>query len=242
MGSFFKFIFISLSVIVLGGVLLLGYFGFVPIVSDLMGSNRPKDLGMRFSQENFDSALDKSKVEMKQLDPVSKEIISYQGSHDVKETFTDDELTAHANNKDWVGYPVSDVQVRINDNNTAEVSGILKLSQIQPFLQAMNISQTDFENALQKYHLPLRDIPFYAKGLGSASDNVLNIKMTNFELGKINVPQNILNQYQDELTNFGNSIMKSIPGFAVHEARFEDNSIYFDGSLPDVELTKRVSH
>lgn len=242
MSSVLKFIFISLLVIILVVVIVLGYFGFVPILSDLMGTNRPRDLGMRFSQENFDSALDKSKVEMKALDPANPKIISYQGSHDLKANFTDDELTAHANNKNWVGYPVSDVQVRINDNNTAEVSGVLKLTKIEPFLKALNISQQEFEKALTEYNIPLRDIPFYAKGYGTAADNKLDVTMTNFELGRIKVPENILNKYQDEVTNFGYSIIKSIPGFSVHEARFENNSIYFDGSLPDVELTKRSSY
>ncbi|MGB9842731.1 MAG: hypothetical protein ACPLN1_00060 [Caldisericia bacterium] len=36
-------------------VLILGYFGFVPFVSDLMGTNKPKNLGVTFTEKDFES-------------------------------------------------------------------------------------------------------------------------------------------------------------------------------------------
>lgn len=234
-----RYLFAFILLLTMGVVVALGYFGFMPGLSGLMGTNKPRDLGMEYSEASFNSALEKADVEMEELSASDPRMIAYEGSHKVKASFTDEELTSHANNRDWVGYPVSDVQVRINDDDTAEVSGILKLTQIQPFLQAMDVSQAEFEEALEKANIPLKDVPFYAKGFGTAEDNTLDITMTNFEVGRFPVPKNILDQYQDELTDFGHSIMRNIPGFSVNEARFEDGSIYFDGELPDVELTKR---
>ncbi len=239
MGTILKFLFGLFLVLILGVVLVLGYFGLIPGLSNLMGTNKPRDLGMKYSEASFQSALDKSAVEMATLPADDPRVIAYEGSHVVRTAFTDEELTAHAFDKNWVGYPVSDVQVRINDDNTAEVSGILKLAQISPFLQAMNISQADFEKAMAKISIPIKDMPFYAKGFGTAKNNTLDITMTNFEVGRFPVPQNILDQYQDELTQFGQDIMRNIPGFSVREARFENGALFFDGELPTIEYTKR---
>lgn len=239
MGSILRFLFVVILILAIGAVVLLGYFGLFPALSNIMGTNKPRDLGMQYSEASFRSALEKSDVEMRELPQSDPRIIAYEGSHPVEASFTDEELTAHAHNRDWVGYPVADMQVRINDDDTAEVSGVLKLTQIGPFLEAMNISQADFEKGLAEANIPLKDVPFYAKGFGSAQNNTLDITMTNFEVGRFPVPRGIIDQYQDELTDFGYSIMRNIPGFSVNEARFENGSIYFDGELPDVELTKR---
>jgi len=239
MADILKFLFIVFLILVLSAVGVLGYLGFIPGLSDVIGSNKPRNLGMQYSEASFKSGLEKAAVDLKTLSADAPQIISYEGSHKVKTSFTDEELTSHAAIKNWVGYPVSDVQFRINEDNTAEVSGILKLTQIAPFLQAMDISQADFEEAMKEVKIPLRDVPFYAKGYGTAANNSLDISVTNFEVGRFPVPQNLLSQYQDELADFGESIMRNIPGFSVNEARFEDGTIFFDGELPDVELTKK---
>jgi len=38
--------------IIVVAVLVLGYFGFVPGVSDLMGTNKPRNLGVSYSEVN----------------------------------------------------------------------------------------------------------------------------------------------------------------------------------------------
>ena len=62
--------------------------------------------------------------------------------------------------------------------------------------------------------------------------------MTNFEVGRFPVPKGLIDNYQDKLDQAAATIISRIPGFYVNEARFEDGTIYFDGKLPDVELTK----
>ena len=63
MGKDLKRVLIILGVIVfvllIGVVLALGSTGFVPIVSDLMGTNKPRDLGVSFSGVDYSSGLAK---------------------------------------------------------------------------------------------------------------------------------------------------------------------------------------
>ncbi len=222
----------------IAGVLALGYLGFIPRLSALMGTNKPRDLGMAVSEEKYESGLAKSKVEMKELSKSSTVSLKYEGSHDVKANFSDDELTAHAYNRNWADYPLGDLQVRINDDNTCEISGILKLTKVDGLLNALNISQSDYKKALEKANIPLADVTFYAKGFGTASNNTFDATLTNFEVGRFPIPKGLIDKYQDQIDQLGATVAKSIPGFYVKEARFENGSIYFDGSLPDKEFTK----
>jgi len=111
---------------------LLGYFGFIPGLSSLLGTDKPKDLGIKYTQMDYESALEKGGGELKKLPTTSTESILYEGSHKVKEKFTTQELTALAQEKEeWVDYPLENLQIRINDDDTCEIAGIIKLTKIQ---------------------------------------------------------------------------------------------------------------
>jgi hypothetical protein len=228
--------FLIVAILVAG---LLGYFGLIPGVSDLLGSNKPRDLGMTYSSESFSTGLAKGKVEMKTLEGTSSESLKYEGSHEVIDSFTDEELTSHAYNKEWENYPISDVQVRINDDNTCEVSGMIDLAKVDGLLSELNISQANYKKALESVNIPMKKMPFYAKGSGVALDNHLDASISTFELGRFPVPSSLLSKYGPMLMSFGDTVMSRIDGFSVKEARFENNAINFEGTLPDVEYTKK---
>lgn len=234
-----KLFFSLLLLLVLVGVLGLGYLGFIPAISKLMGTDKPRDLGMKFTQENYDSGIAKSGMKLDTLPTDSEVSVKYEGTHEVKNNFSDDEINAHLIKTSLSEFPFSQVQLRINDDNSCEVSGIVKLTQMENYLSIFGVSTGDFEKALEKVNIPLADVPFYAKGMGTARDNSLSLDFSNIEVGRFPVPSNIVNEYEDNLSQLGNTIMKSIDGFSVKEARFENNSIYFDGTLPDVEATRR---
>lgn len=234
----FKILIIPVILVVLVA-LALGYFGFIPGLSAVLGTNKPRDLGMVYSAQKYEEAVKKAKIEKKTLEPSNPVSVSYEGSHPVKEKFSDEELTSAAYNRDWVDYPISDVQIRINDDNTCEVAGMLDLKKMGRYVSMMGVSQEDYQTALEKAKIPFDVVPFYAKGFGEAKNDAGEGTLTNLEVGRFPVPKKLLDEYHDPLEQFGNVIINSIPGLSVNEARFEDGSIYFDGTLPDVEYTKR---
>ncbi len=225
------------SFIAILGIGVTTYFGIFPGLSDVLGTNKPRDLGMEFSQESWDSAYKKGGGEYKQLPKESKVSLSYEGKHDVKENFTAEELTSLGANKNWRDYPVSDLQVRINEDDTMEVSGVLKLTKMDSFLNSIGIGTEEYKKALEKVGIPLKDVPFYAKGFGTATNNNLDVTVSNFEIGRFPIPSNILNDYQDEAMDFGYKLMNNMNGFSLNEAKIENGSLHFDGTLPDVEYT-----
>ncbi len=234
-----KFLLVSILILILIVILVLGYFGFIPALSNLMGTNKPRDLGVMYSEEMYLSGLEKSGVEIKTLPISSGETISYEGSHSVTASFTDDELTSNSHWKEeWSDFPIREVQVRINDDNSAEVSGVLVLDKMDDFLATMNISPEGYREALSRAKIPITDIAFYGKGTGVARNNSLEISISAVEVGRFPVPIGIVDEYQDDLASFGETLMTRIPGFSVNEALFENGSIFFNGTLPDAELKR----
>jgi hypothetical protein len=54
---------IGVVAIVVISVIVLGYLGFVPGVSNIFGSNKPEKLGTTFTQQDYQSAITKSGVQ-----------------------------------------------------------------------------------------------------------------------------------------------------------------------------------
>lgn len=59
MKTFFKFVGFLILILIIVVILLLGYLGFVPGVSAIFGSNKPRDLGITHTQADLDSAQTK---------------------------------------------------------------------------------------------------------------------------------------------------------------------------------------
>ena len=54
--KFLKGLAITIGVLVIVVVLVLGYLGFVPGVSNIFGSNKPRDLGVTYTAADYASA------------------------------------------------------------------------------------------------------------------------------------------------------------------------------------------
>ena len=64
----FKLLLIILLIIVVGAVLLLGYLGFIPGLSTIFGSDKPRDLGVKYTYADYVSAAQKNKVKIAVVD------------------------------------------------------------------------------------------------------------------------------------------------------------------------------
>ena len=60
-----KFLLFLLLIIILIPVFALGFMGFVPGLSAILGTDKPRDLGIKYSQEDLKSIRSKSHIEYK---------------------------------------------------------------------------------------------------------------------------------------------------------------------------------
>ena len=109
-------------------ILALGYFGFMPGVSTMFGGDKPRDLGVRFTQADLESYHAKRQGQVVLMAPGAPPASSmaYAGSVDVRTSYTSEELTPVAAERagQWAYWPITDWQIKIGQDGTVESSGM----------------------------------------------------------------------------------------------------------------------
>ena len=137
---------VGLAVTVIVVVLVLGYFGFVPGLSEALGANTPKDLGVRPTSADLQSANAKLGVTYSTLpaEAQGKTSLVETGTHPIDVKLTSEEITALLNDhaSKWKYYPIDHIQVRINADNTVEVSGVLRVDRWKGYADAIELPES----------------------------------------------------------------------------------------------------
>lgn len=154
---------ISASIVIVALLAVL----FAQVAPDILKSAglTPKDLGVKWTNADYDSILKKTGV--KADDPPagadrSKYEDLYTGNKDIDWTLTESEITAWLNKETHPGYwPFDNMQFKIYPGNVIEASMSLNPTLIMTWPEVMDNMPLDIKNFLS--HLPF-DIPLYVKG------------------------------------------------------------------------------
>ena len=237
MKRFLKWLSITLGVLIIIIVLVGGYFGLVPGVSSIFGSDKPRDLGVTYTEADRLSGRAKAGWEVVELssDLPPEESYSFSGQNAVDTTFNERELTAWANDP-WAYFPLSDCQVRVNDDNTVEFSGKLHIGALKEWIDAMGVTD-DYSELIDNY---LRwfmwgNPPFYVKMSASvANGQVINPQIYSAQVGRFSIPQSLIENNINELVAYAEWQANNIDGFSVDTVEVVDGGIRFVGTMPAV--------
>ena len=83
-------IIVSILVVI---VLVAGYFGFVPGISQAMGANKAKDLGIKFTQEDLDKARQIANIDLQDLSEGNTSL-GFSGQQEITGDYTSEMITA----------------------------------------------------------------------------------------------------------------------------------------------------
>jgi len=230
-------IFIGIVSVVLVLVLVAGYFGFVPGISNIFGSNKPVDLGITYTQADYQSARAKGNIQRIDLPAGAppEQSLSFAGQQSANVTLTDNEVTALIDEKVWAYFPLKNCQVRFNADSSAEFSGILLLDTLKDYARARGVSEEDFNTVLDRvgtFAIIQKEMPFYIKGTGSVVNGVISFNTSAFKLGRLSIPTDQINGHKDELLRALQSDVLSIPGFSVKNFSISNGQMHFEGTLP----------
>ncbi|BCX14600.1 MAG: hypothetical protein KatS3mg088_283 [Patescibacteria group bacterium] len=227
-------IFLSLIfAVVLGGLLVGGYFGVVPYFSSLFGSDKPRDLGVPYTKEDFDSYIKKVDYQLEKSKSVNSPLgVDFSGEVEIKQTLTKEEVSARLNYAPWKYMPIKNVQVNFPEKDTVEFSANLLVERIPEFLSAVGfsgVSQEDIDKGLK--YVKAVNPPIYAKGKVSVSENKVDVNLISVEVGRIPVP---FEDYD------GNKIVKTVaerifslvPNFYAKSVVFSPEGMFFEGKAP----------
>ncbi len=227
--------FIFILFVVGAGALIAGYLGFIPAISKLLGTDKPRDLGVKYANINVMKVHDYIGTKT----TITKDVsgsgagagLLFEGSKPAKYSLTGEELTALANSP-WKYFPFSDVQIKIDPDGTVEASAMLRTDRIINFAKSLNFNEKEISDAIQKFKIPVSNTPVYAKGNFSVEEGKAKINPQNIEIGKASLPLSVIEKIIPQITDGVNSIIKSFPGFYIKNLTFSEGKMNFEGTVP----------
>ena len=232
-----KIIGIGALVILILVIGIAGYFGFVPGVSTVMGANSPKDLGVKYTQQDLQSARAKLGQQLlllpEGLEPKASR--TYSGQKPINQRFTQEELTALVNDARWRFHPVKDAQVRINDDGTVEFSGKLMKDRLEGLIESLELVGESRDQLNKGLGFFLTDPAIYAKGSLTVTNNRMILNVDSAKVGRVPIPTESFSDDQDTLNSTAESLGKNIPGLFVRSLNFQGGRMNLDGTIPAIE-------
>jgi hypothetical protein len=256
-----KLFLLVLLLIIFLPVFALGMMGFIPGLSSILGADKPRDLGVKYTTADLSSVRSKSQIEYATLPPSNSPLQTRQfiGAREITGEFSSAEITATLNNQNWVHWPYKNVQIKFNADGSGEISGILIKNKLPGYAAAIGIP-TEALTFVMKY-LPT-DPVFYVKMKATLENNKVGIfEPQSLQIGRITLPLGMIlslnNQKIIKLTfaqdlgemsqelgkvqnkrsliiNFINTRLSSDFGsFFANKASFGDNKLIFDGTLSE---------
>ncbi len=232
-----KLLFFFVLVLAIGSFFLLSYFGFVPYVSTILGTDRPKNLGIGYSQKEFLAYVNKAGTKIIEMtEPAdAAHSLRYEGTFNLKETFTQEEISARLNYALWKYMPVTNTQVKIHLDGTIEFSGTVLMSRLDGFIARVGMgkySRADVEKGLNYIGLLKVNPPIYARGKASVADNQPTIAVEQIKIGKFNIPLEAVHA-NEVVTTLTQTILSQVKGLYAKSVTFSDGKMNFEGKAPE---------
>ena len=228
-------IFISIVVLI---ILALGYFGLFPGVSSLLGANKPKDLGVKYTDADLAEGRAMTGVSLQSLSSEDKSL-SFDGSRSISGNYSSEIITAMINGAKYKYYPLSKTQVKISSDGTVEASGVISISKVSQWSRDLGASEGLVETAKSYIGFVSPNPSFYLKGKISVASNQINLNVSEAKISRFTAPKSIINQYQGQLADFVEQRMAQVPGLNVRLAKFEGGKLVLDATYPAVEKSKK---
>ena len=224
---------IGIIVFCLVSFLVLGYLGFIPFLSDFMGANNPRNLNVKYSQSDLDSAKAKLGVKITTNPAGSSDSITILNPSPVKTSLNSAELTAFVNYlaDNWKDCPVKSLQVLINADGTLEVSGVILTNRFDGFANAIHLSDLS-RNELKPILSVVKSNPsFYVKCSLTVTNGAVTSSFNTIQIGRASISNYELALLKGYFESFIANLSKS-PKNLITNLSFENGQMNLEGSFP----------
>ena len=216
-----KKFFIGLLIIVLLVVAGLSYIGIMPVLSGYIA--KQVDLGVKVNpsfvsvfESKYGTSSATGKVDLN-VDLTSADVTSIFAAWEARDKY----------------YPLHNVQIRFNSDGTGEASGFLKVATAIALAKNLGYSDADIETGKKYVQFVAGDLPFYVKGTGGMTNNVLTMDPTTFQLGRVTIPQSITKPIANAVGDMIERRLNQIGGANIQDANFKSGTFHLVGSVPE---------
>lgn len=203
---------IIVIMIIISVIASTGIF-YVPGFSEALGTNKPRDLGVKADPATFNALLARESVKLS--GPASNydltANIKYGQAQPMDVTVSSEELTSMMQETNNAKGALKNMQVKLGNNNQMEMSA---------------------DADLQKFGYPVNG-PIYMKGtLEKSGSGSVNVIVKEGSLGLIPVPEGILQQAGDGVEQQINRQLSSMPGMRIDNLEIQNGQLHYSGAFP----------
>jgi flagellar capping protein FliD len=206
------FIVILVALIIVTVIAASGIF-YIPGFSEVLGTNKPRDLGVKADPARFNALLAQENVKLsgQYSNYYLTAPIKYGSAVPMDTTVSSEDLTSMMQATNNAKGPLKDMQVKLGNNNEMEMTAYADL---------------------ETFGYPVKG-PIYLKGTflkGSSSSVNINIREGNF--GLIPVPENVLKQGEDGLEQELNRQLSNMQGLRIDQLEITNGQLHYSGAFP----------
>lgn len=222
----------TLVVLVVVVVGVLGFLGYIPGIANIFGWSTPRDLGVVVTAQDYQSATEKLGRERLALPADSQDAITFQGSHAVDASFTQEEMTATWRTRDWDGNPFTDEgQIRINDDDTVEIAGAMNIPRLIDMVDDYAAVDEETRDLLNKAGFIKGDVAFWVHGNLEVTNGNWNIDISEAKLGRFSLPADQIPE--GALEDAARKVVDEIAGMDITSLSFDNGMMHYTGTYPD---------
>jgi hypothetical protein len=226
-----------IALIILAGIatLGLGYYGFVPGLSTVLGSAKPRDLRIDPTGDDLVSAKAKTGIIFSNLlsGLPPEQSIKFTGQKDLVVDLTDEELTALLRSDSWHYNFIEKAQIRINADGSEEISGLLRLDRVNGYMAAHHVPADKLRPYLHALESFSHHPAFYVKMNSSWQDGKLTMEIMRAEVGRYEFDRKVLAARAAEATAAIEHHVLAVPGVSIRSLTFGGGQMHFDGTFPE---------
>ncbi|MFA7301500.1 MAG: hypothetical protein WC069_04275 [Candidatus Shapirobacteria bacterium] len=196
----------------------------------------PRDLGVKYTSQNYTDAHQKMGVEVSKIESATspKDSLVYTGKKEINISLDSAEITAYLNAENWQYAPLSNIQIKVNSDGTAQATGVINLNNVLPFI-SMTTPVDEVNKAIAKFKIT-NNPPFYASGKVTVTNNQVMFNVNSLEIGKIPVPANYVSENLNSLNKFATDRLNAVPNLSVRSLTLADGKANLDATVPEKVL------
>jgi hypothetical protein len=160
--------------------------------------------------------------------------LKIEGSKPLNAQITENELTALLNqpSSQWKNYPVKDVQLKINNDGTVEMTGKIVAKRFENYAQDTNMPSKYKDLIVDNAKLVPVSPSFDYKGNMKIENGKVVGEMTDLKVGPLEVPKEWTDNNKDFISGFVEDRINSA-GMKVNSANFDNGKLNIDGTVPE---------
>ena len=216
--------------IIVAVFLVAGYFlGNVPIASKLLGTNKPRDLGVKISIPSAYQGLNdlKKPVTPQDVQAILKNPKSYQT---VKATITQEEASSLLAVGDIPDFPFRMTQIKFEANGKVEASGVLDIQKLQAALKDVGAT-SDVVDRVMGFVKNAKYMNFYMEGTCNILNNNVSANLDQVQIGRINLPADLVKNNSSVISD-GIARTLTANGYNIRRMTISDGKVDLDMDRP----------